>query len=368
MAIWDNGTTNIRGAAFGNPTRDELAAVNARQPGQNLVRSAAPVAPDATRGEGTLTKYRPIGGWQDQGRGANLVANAAEMGEPASFRGGAGAPAPAEVIRGGRLTYTNPAAATPGGGYNPAPGTGTAEFATPTEAGQAWNRGQRGAFLAANPVNPNLTYPPGSSPEEQASARFGGYRTPGQTGQEIAATKEGPGQTQERTMKGQLFEQATQEKREAMKKEQSKIAVEDFNKLLHESPYSTFDATKGQLAFKPKDENMARDAKAAESIAHQSQDPQAGLQHFNERQMVRQWLLTQPLQPNTNINAMLDAASTNPDHWQGLVSDARKVMGVSRPATAPAGVPPGSLMAAGEAPFTPLAGSAPAPVRQPFAM
>ena len=157
-----------------------------RQPGANLVTPSSPAPPDATRGEGTLTKYRPVGGWQTPAApGANLAVNAAEMGEPTSFRGGAGAPPAAEVIRGSRMTYTNPAAAAPGGGYNPTPGTGTAEFATPTEAGQAFNRGQRGAFLAENPTNPNVTYPVGSSPEEQATAKFGAWRATGQTGEEI---------------------------------------------------------------------------------------------------------------------------------------------------------------------------------------
>ena len=123
-------------ATFGRPQREAPIA----RPGANLIRPTAP-AVDSVRGEGLLTKFRPVGGWQDQGRGANLVANAGELGEPTSFRGGAGAPAPAEVVRGMRMTYTNPAADT-GGGYAPTPGRGTAEFATPTEAGQAYNRGQ----------------------------------------------------------------------------------------------------------------------------------------------------------------------------------------------------------------------------------
>ena len=346
MGTFDTREDFNNTATFGQPQR----LASARPAAPFRAAAAAPAAPDTTRGEGLLTKFRPVGGWQDQGRGANLVANAGEMGEPTSFRGGAGAPAPAEVIRGMRMTYTNPAAANPGGGYNPTPGRGTAEFATPTEAGQAYNRGQRGAFLVNNPVNPNVTYPAGSSPEEQANTRFGGYQAPGTNlaVAKVQALGEDQRQTQSAENKRPDLVAAADIARQKQEQQKSEVAVEGFNKLLHESPYSSFDATKGQLAFKPKDENMARDAKAAENIAHQTQDPQAGLQHFNERQMVRQWLLTQPLQPNTNINAMLDAAASNPDHWQGLVQDAKKVMGVSRPSATSAGIPPGSRMAAGE--------------------
>ena len=173
MGTFDTREDFNNTATFGQPQR----LASARPAAPFRATAAAPAAPDTTRGEGLLTKYRPIGGWQDQGRGANLVANAGEMGEPTSFHGGAGAPAPVEVVRGMRMTYTNPAADT-GGGYAPTPGRGTAEFATPTEAGQAFNRGQRGAFLANPPANPNLTYPPGYW-EKQADEKYGEYQPVG---------------------------------------------------------------------------------------------------------------------------------------------------------------------------------------------
>ena len=184
------------------------ARINAasRERGEALVGAEASNRADIiagnVRGSGTLTKYRPVGGWQTPGPGAGggggnapgsrLAAPASEFGEPTSYAGGAGAPAPAEVIRGMRLSYTNPAPEAPGGGYNPTPGTGTREFATPLEAGQAFNRGQRGAFLAGHPVNPNVTYPAGASPEERATGKFGEWRPSGQTLAETPA-REIPG-------------------------------------------------------------------------------------------------------------------------------------------------------------------------------
>jgi hypothetical protein len=60
-------------------------------------------------------------------------------------------------------------------------------MATPLQAQQAWNRGERGGFVATHPTRENLTYPPGTSPEEQATAKYGSFRETGQTGREIAA-------------------------------------------------------------------------------------------------------------------------------------------------------------------------------------
>lgn len=233
------------------------------------------------------------------------------------------------------MTYTNPAADT-GGGYAPTPGRGTAEFATPTEAGQAFNRGQRGAFLAANPVNPNVTYPPGTSPEEQAGAKFGAWRPLGQTGAEIMASKEGPGQTQERTMRGQLFSQEQKDREAAANKAGIEAAVKGLEGHLKKD-YGTWDAGKQVMQYKPKDENMARDQMAAEeairSAYQQTKDPQKaaemGAQHFRERQNIRDYLTTKPLAPGFDVNHYLDWLSQNPEEWRKQV----QLSSLTRPKT-----------------------------------
>ena len=184
-----------------NPLWNETATF--RQPGARMVAPAAPApfraappTPDATRGEGTLTKYRPVGGWQTPAApGANLVAGRLEAGEPlTAFRGGAGAPTPTGVIRGMRQTF-----ATDTGGPQPQ------EFASPQEAGQASNRFQRGAFLVANPADPRVTDPRGT-PEEQANAKFGRPMVPGQTLAETPA-REIPGHAKAWEAQAGLFEE-----------------------------------------------------------------------------------------------------------------------------------------------------------------
>ena len=117
----------------------------------------------------------------------------------------------------------------------------------------------------------------------------------------------------------------------------------DFDTLMHESPYSTFDTGKGKTEFKAKDEAQYRDYLASKNLALTQGDPAVGRKHYEERQMVRQWLQTQPLflalienmcssSSSTPSSSMLDAATRNPEHWQGLVGDAQKVMGVTQPA------------------------------------
>ena len=110
------------------------------QAGESAARSAGDI-----RGTGTLTKYRPVGGWRTPGpgyeggrepSGGNLraVAEAAELGAPTSFDGGRGpvASQPIGVIRGLRQTFA------------PQRQEGQqfieGEYSTPLRAGQAYNR------------------------------------------------------------------------------------------------------------------------------------------------------------------------------------------------------------------------------------
>lgn len=167
MAWWETGTTDIEGAAFGNPTRQEAAAArNAtlREAAAERLEStkvaaagrdeAAARSSGAIRGEGTLTKYRPVGGWQDSGPGGSgssptlrAAAGDAQLGAPTSFKGGAGAPESIGVIRGLRQTFAPPRQE----GQQFIEG----EYSTPLRAAQAFNR-SAGVGEYESPEGPKL--------------------------------------------------------------------------------------------------------------------------------------------------------------------------------------------------------------------
>ncbi len=109
---------------------------------QNLRAAATPVAPEATPTRSFGFQSGAARG-AAEGRSADLAAAGVELGAPTSFNAGAGAPPPVEVVRGTRTTFTNPAPDTGDGGYNPTPGTGTKEYGSLLQAGQAYNRGNK---------------------------------------------------------------------------------------------------------------------------------------------------------------------------------------------------------------------------------
>jgi hypothetical protein len=135
-----------------------LAAANRVQTAQIEAASREEVAARTAgdiRGTGTLTHYRPTGGWRSPGPGAgtpgegspgNLRAavEAAELGSPESYDGGrlkAGAPAPVTIMRGNRVSFQNAAADQgEGGGYVQTPGSSPQEYSNSLRAGQAYNR------------------------------------------------------------------------------------------------------------------------------------------------------------------------------------------------------------------------------------
>ena len=117
-----------------------------------------------------------------EGRVAETANAGAALGEPTSFRGGEGAPPPVAIMRGTRTTFQNPAADQgPGGGYVQTPGSSPQEYATPVQAGQAWNQGMRNEAVAAGDRRGFTT------PEATLDTRYGGFRAPGQTLAEITA-------------------------------------------------------------------------------------------------------------------------------------------------------------------------------------
>jgi hypothetical protein len=139
-------------------TLAKLAAASRDQTAQTEAQSreevAARMAGDI-RGTGTLTHYRPVGGWRTPGPGAGTTgegspgslraaADAAELGSPTSFDGGAGAPESIGVIRGNRQTFA------------PQRQEGQqfieGEFSTPLRAAQAYNRAAGNSEVGFEPV------------------------------------------------------------------------------------------------------------------------------------------------------------------------------------------------------------------------
>ena len=293
-------------------------------PGQRGFRhgggEAAPVAQPQTPAptEGRSFGFRNTGAIREQAQQAGqLAAGAAQVGEPTSFRGGAGAPEPIAVMRGTATTFSP--------GRLPGQQFAGPEMATPLQAQQAWNQGMRGQAVAEGERRKYTT------PEATLDTQYGGFRAPGTS---LKETPQGeiPGHVEAWKAQAGLAkaQQGVVEAGQA-KIDRAKIGT-DFEQLMHESPYSTFDSGKGKTEFKAKDEAQYRDYLASKNLALAQGDPAVGRKHFEERQQVRQWLQTQPLAPNTNIDAMLDAAASNPEHWQGLVADAQKVIKTAQPA------------------------------------
>jgi hypothetical protein len=239
---------------------------------------------------------------------AALAAEGASVGEPTSFRGGAGAPEPIAVMRGTATTFSP--------GRLPGHQFAEPEMATPLQAQQVWNRGMRGEAVAAGEKRGFTT------PEATLDTQYGGFRAPGQTIAEVAATKEGPGMTQAREAQAGVFREQEKGLAQTQDLAKAKQNVNEFHGLLHESPYSSFDPAKKQLAFAPKDENQARDARAAENIA-QKEGAKAGMEHFEGRQLARKWLLTQPLPDNFDANAYLAEVANDPKAWTELMDKSK---------------------------------------------
>ena len=241
------------------------ALIAAAHEDQNLRSGPDP----AVKGSGTLTKFRPVGGWPGgvpaggEGTGSVKGANLVGAMEPTAFNAGAGAPAPTQVIRGMHQTF-----ATDTGAGQPQ------EFATPLQAGQASNRFEKGKNLVAIE---NL--PPEAQPgaREAVEGKFGGYRAPGQTLAEIAAAKEPP-------QKGAYFQSLIDEGVRKAKNEQEALHTTNFQKLFH-AQYGEFDKA-GQYV-KPTDPAVVRDMKLAEEVAR-NQGPEAGMKHYQESLQVRQ--------------------------------------------------------------------------------
>lgn len=287
----------------------KLAAADAarRTPGgggglHDIPASPTVASPTEGRSFGFRSGAAPVGGVA-----AMHLKEAAEagkeLGEPTSFRGGEGAPAPIGVIRGMRQTF-----ATDVGEPQ------LKEFATGTQAGQAWHKGQRGQEVAEGERR-RFTIP-----ETTLEARHGKFIPTGATLKGVAPGEE-PGAAAYRFGQGALAQAQARITEKALAKTEAGKGGEDFQKWLNESPYSTYDPKTGEMGFVAKDEGMAQDVRVAMNLA-QTQGGEVGRKHFEERQSARKWLQTQALPAEFDAHSYLTEVSKNPEAWAELMKKA----------------------------------------------
>ena len=235
---------------------------------------AAPVAQAPADTGMRPVGFRNTGGIREQaGQPAQLAAGAAQVGEPTSFRGGAGAPEPIAVMRGTATTYSP--------GVLPGHQFAEPEMATPHQAGQAWNQGMRNEAVAAGERRWFTT------PEATLDTQYGGFRSPGQTLAETTGQKhvEAMAAYTRDPSKVAAAEIAQQKQAEA---EKAKIGT-DFEtdvKRRHGEPMVgkgggiTYDISK-------LDPYKLRDIDGAKNYAMEQGDPKAGHNYMEWSQRLR---------------------------------------------------------------------------------
>ena len=253
----------------------KLAAMDASRatPGGGGGLSEAPTSPATAaspRSFGFRSGAAPAEGVAVQHQ--NLAAAAGrELGEPTSFRGGEGAPAPIGVIRGTRQTYATDVGAPQ-----------LQEFATPAQAGQAWYKGQRSQAVAEGERRGFTT------PEATLEAQYGKWQPANMTLAQVAATREPPGVAE---FRGAQTQQIRRTEATAIGQQN----VEDFTKQW-QGTHGQYD--KSGTYQKPTDPNIVRDKATAAEIAR-TQGPEAGLKHYQESTQVRTF---EPLFTSGNLD------------------------------------------------------------------
>ena len=276
---------------------DERAASREAENPRNLAMAVP--EPTPTRSFGFQSGAARV----NEGREKNLAAAGAGLGAPTSWAGGEGAPAPIGVIRGMKQTY-----ATDTGGPQ------LAEFATETQAKQAFNRSQ------------------------SQSGGYGGEYVPPE-GPEIAARGEQLRLAAAAENKRPDLVEAT----EASKLK--RLADEHVGALTSylTSAYGKQDPGTGRMVFKPANETMSRDAMAAEEVARQEakrggDGGKAGIGHFQDRQNIRALLAdgiaNGQVPKGADINAYISAKMQVPEEWQALAKRAKQFVTTSRPPVA----------------------------------
>ena len=299
-------TTDITGGLFG-PSKEELAAQArmgaARSQAEGLVEAARAREASPAYGPGSKKLgrpgYYPTG--DKPGRAEMHLAAAAargkELGEPTSFRGGAGAPEPVHIMRGTTSTY----------GYGPE------EYATPLQAQQAYNRRmltQTLGDIAARSDREKLTRP---GLVEAAHARYGTWRPAGQTLEEVKQ-EEGPGATEMRQAQAEYYRAGARTiDQQSPKKETASPEVTGFlNEILAKHGRAVPKQNAPGYDYEwPTDRGMVDDINRALDIA-KKQGVEAARKDFEES---RQFHDFEPLfSPE-----MREAGKKNPEFWRRYV-------------------------------------------------
>lgn len=195
---------------------------------------------------------------------AEATYRGAELGEPTSFQGGAGAPEPIAVMRGTTTTYSP--------GRIPGRQFAEPEYSTPLQAQQAYNRGmlqQSMGRIAERSEREKLTRPALS---EAAEARYGAYRAPGQTIAEIQK-QETPALKEQRLAYAHSLETTANAADMAIKQAQGGSKRQEANELIR----NIVGSWGGKVSYKenalgydmefPKDENVLAALNTAHEVA-----------------------------------------------------------------------------------------------------
>lgn len=264
--------------------------------GGGRVRPQSSVAPvmaspgdggDNTPGPG----FRNTGAFRERGmQAAQLAKGAAEVGEPTSFRAGAGAPEPIAVMRGTATTFSP--------GRLPGHQFAEPEMATPLQAQQAWNRGMRGQTVATNEAR-GVT-----APEETLDTQYGGFKAPGTSLVEAKGQQVREGQAAENKRPDLVAAAKIAEEKQAQAVKE-KVGG-DFESMAKRR-WGTFDKA-GKMA-PPTDEFRLRDMTEAREYAMEQGNHQAGMQYMEWSQRLRE------MYPDVYATTM----KTNPLAWRDIV-------------------------------------------------
>lgn len=251
----------------------------------------ARVAPaGAAGGDEPGPGFRNTGAFRERGlQQAQLGMGAAEVGEPTSFRAGAGAPEPIAVTRGMTTTFSP--------GRLPGNQFAEPEMATPLLAQQAWNRGMRGQTVAANEARGVTT------PEETLDTQFGGFRAPGTSLVEAKGQQVREGQAAE-NKRPDLVAAAkiAEEKQARVQKEQ--IGTDFEGRAL-----KRYGVYKDGKLDRPAEEHVLRDLDEAKEYAMEQGDQKAGHNYMEWSQRLRE------MYPDVYATTM----KTNPLAWRDIV-------------------------------------------------
>jgi len=235
--------------------------------------------------------FRNTGAFREKAlQTAQFGAQAAEVGEPTSFRGGAGAPEPIAVTRGTATTFSP--------GRLPGHQFAEPEMATPLQAQQKWNQGMRGEAVAAGDSR-GFTVP-----EATLDTQYGGFRP--------------SGQTLEETKGGFHVEAASAANKNPASAAAAKIAEEKQAQAVKEKVGTDFESRalkrygvykEGKLT-RPAEEHVLRDLDEAKDYAMEKGDPSAGHNYMEWSQRLRN------MYPDVYATTM----KTNPLAWRDIVT------------------------------------------------